>query len=77
MSKAVKVDKDYVEKVVKEDLSKKYPDITEFEFLSVSRRLRWWIAMGVFSTSRKFSRMFVYAIDEETGEIVDYSVYPL
>jgi hypothetical protein len=37
MSKAMKVDKDYVEKVVKEDLSKKYPDITELEFVEVSK----------------------------------------
>jgi len=37
----MKVDKDYTEKVVKEDLSRKYLDITEFEFLNVSQRLRW------------------------------------
>jgi hypothetical protein len=40
MSKAVKVDKDYVEKVVIEDL-KKHPDITEFEFITVSQHSKW------------------------------------
>jgi hypothetical protein len=37
----VKVDKDYVEKVIKEDLSRKYPDITEPEFVRVKFTYEW------------------------------------
>ena len=74
MSKAMKVDKDYVEKVVKEDLSKKYPDITELEFVEVSKYSKYWIAGGIFKTSRGFERIFIYTIDEETGEIIEYRI---
>jgi hypothetical protein len=77
MSKAVKVDKDYVEKVVIEDLRKKYPDIIGYEFTSVKQFYKWWIVVGVFSTQRKFSRIFEYTIDGETGKIIEYYIYPL
>ena len=74
MSRMVKVDKDYVEEVVKEDLSRKYPDIEELEFQSVIRPYRNWVAMGVFSTSRGFRRTFMYFIDGETGEVLGYMI---
>jgi len=74
MSKAVKVDKDYVEKVIKEDLSKKYPDITELEFLEVELTYGKWMAGGIFSTARGLKRGFVYIVDGETGEIVKYRI---
>jgi hypothetical protein len=75
MSKTVKVDKDYVEKVVKEDLSRKYPDIKELEFQYVLRQYRKdWVAIGVFSTSRGFRKAFMYFIDGETGEVLGFTI---
>jgi hypothetical protein len=74
MSKATKVDKDYVEKVVKEDLSRKYPDITELEFRRVAHKYGTWVATGIFKTSRGFVRAFMYVIDRETGEILEYEI---
>jgi hypothetical protein len=57
----VKVDKDYVEKVVKENLSRKYPDITELEFVRVTFTYKWWMVGGIFSTARGLEREFVYS----------------
>jgi predicted small secreted protein len=74
VSKAVKVDKDYVEKVVKEDLSGKYPDITELEFVRVTFTYKWWMAGGIFSTARGLKRVFMYVVDGETGEIIEYTI---
>jgi hypothetical protein len=75
MSKTAKVDKDYVEKIVAEDLKRKYPDITELEFTAVTRLYKNWVAFGRFSTSRGFSRGFMYSVDEKTGEILGYTIY--
>jgi len=74
MSKTAKVDKDYVEKIVAEDLKRKYPDITELEFTAVARPYKNWVAFGRFSTSRGFSRAFMYSVDGETGEILGYMI---
>jgi hypothetical protein len=57
----VKVDKDYVEKVVKENLSRKYQDITELEFVRVTFTYKWWMVGGIFSTTRGLEREFVYS----------------
>jgi hypothetical protein len=76
VSKTVKVSKDYVEKVITEDLKKKYPDITDLEFRSVLyfHQYEKWIAMGVFSTSKEFNKAFAYIIDGETGEILGFII---
>jgi hypothetical protein len=72
----MKVDKDYVENVVKEDLSKKYPDITELEFAITMQHMQYkvWVTTGVLSTARGFTRRFIYFIDSETGEILGYVI---
>jgi hypothetical protein len=74
MSKTVKVDKDYVERVIKEDLKRKYPDVTELEFTGALHAKGIWLAEGTFSTSRGFTKAFMYFIDEETGEIMGYVI---
>ena len=75
MSKAVKVDKNYVEKVVKEDLNRKYPDITELEFEAVLSFMQYkvWVAVGTL-TLRGVRKTFMYLIDSETGEILGYVI---
>jgi hypothetical protein len=72
----VKIGKDQAESIVSSDLKKRYPDIKYLEFIGVrfSEVLGEWTLMGWFSTESGLTRVFLYSLNAETGQVKEYII---